>query len=71
MYTILRMTYVTSRAATFTLVFSRDGPVSDSSLHMHAAPRFVLWVVTGSSSLATLVLLRVLGLCASRSAVIG
>ena len=33
--------------------FSRDGPVSSFSLHVHAAPRSALWVV-GSGSVVTL-----------------
>jgi hypothetical protein len=51
MYTILKMAYVftssTPRTTTFTLVFSRDGPISDERLPS------VLWVV-GSGSLAML-----------------
>ena len=55
MYTILKMAYAfTSMApqiATFTLVLSRDGPVSGFSLHVHECLPSALWVV-GSGSLA-------------------
>ena len=62
MYTILKITYVftsmTFRTAMFTLVFSRDGPVSGFSQHMHGLQRSALWVV-GSGSSVTLVFLHV------------
>jgi len=54
MYTILKMTYAfastASQTATFTLVLSRDGPVSSFSLHVHERLPSTLWVVDSGSS---------------------
>jgi hypothetical protein len=62
MYTILKVTYVfastTPRTVMFTLVFSRDGPVSGFSLHVHERQPSALWVV-GSDSSVTFIFLHV------------
>ena len=62
MYTILKMTYAFAsmdpRTPTFTLMLSRDGPVSGFSLHVHERLPSALWVV-GSGSSVMLVFLHV------------
>jgi mannose-6-phosphate isomerase-like protein (cupin superfamily) len=54
MYNILKMIYafvsMAPRTATFTLVLSRDGPVSNFSLHVHEHLPSALWVVSSGSS---------------------
>jgi hypothetical protein len=62
MYTILKMTYAFTstapRTTTFTVVLSRDGPVSGFSLHVYECQPSALWVV-GSGSSVMLVFLHV------------
>ena len=62
MYTILKMIYAfastTPRTATFMLVLSNDGPVSDFFLHVQECLPSALWVV-GSGSSVMLVFLHV------------